>query len=108
MIVALGSSSTAGAGASSAEATYPSRLMAELARRFPTQSVIVHNRGIGGERAIDMLTRSEPLSPKGKPAALAGCRSLWGYNSLGHEPASLRLLHVLPSWLRSSSVPRFQ
>jgi hypothetical protein len=40
MIVALGSSSTAGAGASSAEATYPSRLMAELARRFPTQSVI--------------------------------------------------------------------
>src|ERR1700757_256653 len=35
MIVALGSSSTAGAGASSAEATYPSRLMAELARRFP-------------------------------------------------------------------------
>jgi acyl-CoA thioesterase I len=57
MIVALGSSSTAGAGASSAEATYPSRLMAELARRFPTQSVIVHNRGIGGERAIDMLAR---------------------------------------------------
>ena len=35
MIVALGSSSTAGAGASSTEATYPSRLMAELARRFP-------------------------------------------------------------------------
>src|SRR5262249_17326175 len=30
VIVALGSSSTAGAGASSAEATYPSRLMAEL------------------------------------------------------------------------------
>jgi lysophospholipase L1-like esterase len=57
MIVALGSSSTAGAGASSAEATYPSRLMAELARRFPTQSIIVLNRGIGGERAIDMLAR---------------------------------------------------
>jgi acyl-CoA thioesterase I len=57
MIVALGSSSTAGAGASSAEATYPSRLMAELARRFPKQSIIVLNRGIGGERAIDMLAR---------------------------------------------------
>jgi lysophospholipase L1-like esterase len=57
MIVALGSSSTAGAGASSTEATYPSRLMAELARRFPTQSIIVLNRGIGGERAIDMLAR---------------------------------------------------
>src|SRR5215468_6512958 len=57
MIVALGSSSTAGAGASSAEATYPSRLMAELARRFPTTSVIVLNRGVSGERAIDMLAR---------------------------------------------------
>jgi lysophospholipase L1-like esterase len=57
MIVALGSSSTAGAGASSAESTYPSRLMAELARRLPTQSIIVLNRGIGGERAIDMLAR---------------------------------------------------
>jgi acyl-CoA thioesterase-1 len=57
MIVALGSSSTAGAGASSTEATYPSRLMAELARRFPTQSTIVLNRGISGERAVDMLAR---------------------------------------------------
>src|SRR5262249_26582544 len=57
MIVALGSSSTAGAGASSTEATYPSRLMAELAQRFPTQSIIVLNRGVGGERAVDMLAR---------------------------------------------------
>jgi acyl-CoA thioesterase I len=57
MIVALGSSSTEGAGASSDAATYPSRLMVELARRFPTQSIIVLNRGIGGERAIDMLAR---------------------------------------------------
>src|SRR5262249_56103353 len=52
MIVALGSSSTAGAGASSAEATYPSRLMAELARRFPTQAIIVLNRGITREPAV--------------------------------------------------------
>ena len=57
VIVALGSSSTAGAGASSAEATYPSRLMAELARRLPTLSIVVLNRGIGGERAVDMLAR---------------------------------------------------
>jgi acyl-CoA thioesterase-1 len=57
MIVALGSSSTAGAGASSPEATYPSRLMAELAQRFRTQPIIVLNRGISGERAVDMLAR---------------------------------------------------
>ncbi len=57
MIVALGSSSTAGAGASSAETTYPSRLMVELAQRLQTQSIMVLNRGISGERAVDMLAR---------------------------------------------------
>jgi acyl-CoA thioesterase-1 len=57
LIVALGSSSTAGAGASSPEAAYPSRLMAELAQRFPTQPFMVLNRGVGGERAVDMLAR---------------------------------------------------
>ena len=57
MSVALGSSSTAGAGASSAETTYPSRLMVELAQRFQTQPIIVLNRGISGERAVDMLAR---------------------------------------------------
>jgi acyl-CoA thioesterase I len=57
IIVALGSSSTAGAGASSAATTYPSRLMVELAQRFPTQPITVLNRGVAGERAIDMLAR---------------------------------------------------
>ena len=57
MIVALGSSSTAGAGASSAEATYPSRLLIELSQRFHTQPITVLNRGINGERAVDMLAR---------------------------------------------------
>jgi lysophospholipase L1-like esterase len=55
--VALGSSSTAGAGASSAATTYPHRLMVELGQRFPTQPITVLNRGISGERAIDMLAR---------------------------------------------------
>jgi acyl-CoA thioesterase-1 len=57
MIVALGSSSTVGVGASSPEATYPSRLMVELAQRFQTQPIIVLNRGISGARAVDMLAR---------------------------------------------------
>src|SRR5262245_47298629 len=59
MIVALGSSSTAGAGASSPEATYPSRLMEELAQRFPTQPIMVLNRGVSGERAVETLARFE-------------------------------------------------
>jgi acyl-CoA thioesterase I len=65
MIVALGSSSTVGVGASSAEATYPSRLMVELAQRFQTQPIIVLNRGISGARAVDMLARfDESVSPE--------------------------------------------
>jgi lysophospholipase L1-like esterase len=57
LIVALGSSSTSGTGASSAAAAYPSRLMIELAQRFPTQPLMVLNRGIAGARAVDMLAR---------------------------------------------------
>jgi lysophospholipase L1-like esterase len=56
-IVALGSSSTAGAGASSATATYPSQLAVELVRRFPSQPISVLNRGINGDLATDMLAR---------------------------------------------------
>ena len=38
-IVAIGSSSTAGAGATSAEATYPSRLAIELRAKFPDHEI---------------------------------------------------------------------
>ncbi|MEA3021307.1 MAG: acyl-CoA thioesterase, partial [Alphaproteobacteria bacterium] len=56
-IVAIGSSSTAGAGASRPEASYPSRLAAELKERFPDNSITVINRGVNGEEARDMLAR---------------------------------------------------
>src|SRR5215470_16515881 len=45
-IMALGSSSTAGAGASAQAATYPARLEAELHNRFPGASITVLNRGV--------------------------------------------------------------
>jgi lysophospholipase L1-like esterase len=57
VIVALGSSSTAGAGASSDAMSYPSRLAIELAQRFPSPPMTVLNRGVGGELAVDMLSR---------------------------------------------------
>ena len=57
-IVAIGSSSTAGAGASSAAASYPNRLVVELKQHFPNHSVTVINRGVGGEEVGDMLKRS--------------------------------------------------
>jgi len=56
-IVAIGSSSTAGAGASSPAANYPSRLQAELTQLFPGHPVTVHNRGVNGEEVADMLKR---------------------------------------------------
>ena len=56
-IVAIGSSSTAGAGASSPAASYPSRLAVELQQRFPGHDITVLNRGINGEETDDMMAR---------------------------------------------------
>ena len=56
-IVAIGSSSTAGAGASSAAASYPSRLAVELKERFPERDITVLNRGVNGEESQQMLAR---------------------------------------------------
>jgi lysophospholipase L1-like esterase len=56
-IVAVGSSSTAGAGASSAAASYPNQLAVELKQHFPNHSIAVINRGVGGEEVGDMLKR---------------------------------------------------
>jgi len=54
-IVAIGSSSTAGAGASSPEMSYPSRLQAELQALMPRVPVTVINRGVNGEESREML-----------------------------------------------------
>jgi len=58
-VVAVGSSSTAGAGASSPAASYPSRLAVELQDRFPTLAITVINRGVNGEETPDMMARFE-------------------------------------------------
>ena len=58
-IVAIGSSSTAGAGASSPDASYPSRLAVELKQRFPLQDITVLNRGVNGDETEDMMARFE-------------------------------------------------
>ena len=58
-IVAIGSSSTAGAGASSAAASYPSRLAVELKQRFPGHDIVVFNRGVSGEETEQMMARFE-------------------------------------------------
>jgi lysophospholipase L1-like esterase len=57
IIVAIGSSSTAGARATSAAATYPSRLAVELRKLFPGRDIEVFNRGVNGEETADMMAR---------------------------------------------------
>jgi acyl-CoA thioesterase-1 len=57
VVVAMGSSSTSGYGASSPAATYPSRLQEELTRAFPGASITVVNKGVGGNELADMLKR---------------------------------------------------
>jgi lysophospholipase L1-like esterase len=58
-IVALGSSSTAGSGASSPAASYPAQLDDELERRFGGWDFKVMNLGVGGQLASDMLERMD-------------------------------------------------
>lgn len=58
-IVAIGSSSTSGAGASSPAMNYPSRLAVELKTLFPRLDIKVLNRGVSGETTLEMLARFE-------------------------------------------------
>jgi lysophospholipase L1-like esterase len=59
VIVAIGSSSTEGVGASDPAHAYPAVLADELRRRWPRLSVTVINKGISGERISGALGRFE-------------------------------------------------
>jgi acyl-CoA thioesterase I len=59
VIVAIGSSSTEGVGASDPAHAYPAVLADELRRRWPHLSVTVINKGIGGELVSAVLGRFE-------------------------------------------------
>jgi len=57
VIVAFGSSSTQGHGATSPEFNYPNRLAAQLRRQYPAADITVVNAGKGGEDAPEMMKR---------------------------------------------------
>jgi lysophospholipase L1-like esterase len=65
-IVALGSSSTLGLGASNSQAAWPARLQAVLAARLSGTDVRVVNRGLARQTAAQMVERidSDVLSEK--------------------------------------------
>jgi acyl-CoA thioesterase-1 len=81
-IVALGSSSTAGAGASAARFSYPSRLAVALAQRYPGATVQIVNRGINGEDAWENLARLDIDVLAAKPDLV-----IWqmGTNAILHD-----------------------
>jgi acyl-CoA thioesterase I len=92
-IVAIGSSSTAGAGASSPGANYPSRLQVELKRRFPGHPITVFNRGVNGEEIADMLKRFDTAVLAAKPDLVLwqlGTNSVLRDHQLTDHGASIR------------------
>lgn len=64
-ILAIGSSSTEGVGASGKDKTYPARLGALLREGLPGRSVDIVNAGIGGETAPQTLQRLKALLRQG-------------------------------------------
>lgn len=66
-IVAIGSSSTAGAGATSPSTSYPSQLAGELSRMFPENGIVMLNRGANGEEASQMMARFKTQVVDEKP-----------------------------------------
>jgi acyl-CoA thioesterase I len=58
-VVAVGSSSTYGEGASSPDWSYPGRLRLELAYRFPSLNIAVVNCGVNGDNDYDKRARFE-------------------------------------------------
>lgn len=92
-IVAIGSSSTAGAGASSPEASYPNRLQAALRERFPGAAITVINRGINGQDAPEMLARFDSDVAAYKPTLViwqAGVNALFRPDGLATAGPELR------------------
>jgi acyl-CoA thioesterase I len=91
-IVAIGSSSTYGEGASSPSWSYPSRLQLELVHRFPRRDIRVVNRGVNGDNDYDKRQRFQRDVIAEKPDIV-----LWqlGTNSMLHGNPLERHLPVL-------------
>jgi acyl-CoA thioesterase-1 len=93
-IVALGSSSTAGMGASSPANFYPARLEAELHELFPEMDISVVNRGVSGEEAPQMVARLEKSVVAERPDLVlwqVGTNAILDREKLGNEASWVRL-----------------
>jgi lysophospholipase L1-like esterase len=101
-IVAVGSSSTFGAGASSSAAAYPSRLAVELKTLFPKETINVVNRGVNGEEVTDMLRRFADGVLKEKPDLVlwqVGTNSVLRDKPLGLKSAGADVVLIDPQYV---------
>lgn len=92
-IVAMGSSSTWGAGASGPAANYPNQLAADLKARFPKHSFTILNAGVGGEEVVDMLKRFDTAVVAVKPDLVLwqlGTNSIIRDHKVGDHGATIR------------------
>lgn len=83
IVVALGSSSTQGAGATTPARAYPAQLEVSLRQALPNVPLHVVNLGRGGERAGAMIARIETEVAAYRPDVV-----IWqtGVNDLLHQP----------------------
>ncbi len=92
-ILALGSSSTAGVGASTEEMTYPHRLETKLRILFPNAQINVLNRGVSGEDASEMLERLDGELKQDRPDLVlwqVGTNALLRANGIDAEAPLIR------------------
>ncbi|WGD31813.1 SGNH/GDSL hydrolase family protein [Ancylobacter sp. WKF20] len=93
VIVAIGSSSTAGAGASTPDGAYPAQLQAQLRERFPGADITVLNRGVNGQDAPEMLARFDTDVAAAQPTLViwqSGVNALFRDNGLSTAEGQLR------------------
>lgn len=92
VIVAVGSSSTGGAGASSPAFAYPHRLGGELRKHFSGGRITMINRGVNGETAPEMVARLDREVLSENPDLV-----LWqlGTNAVVRDHNILPLYHVV-------------
>jgi acyl-CoA thioesterase-1 len=92
-IVAIGSSSTWGSGASSPAGNYPNQLALDLKARFPTHAFTVLNAGVGGEEVADMLKRFDTAVVAVRPDLVLwqlGTNSVIRDQKIGAHESSIR------------------
>lgn len=103
-ILAIGSSSTQGHGASTPSHSYPARLAAELNQRLPKLRVTVLNRGVGGEVAASTVRRLLAEAKSEKPDLV-----IWqvGTNDAVRGVASVEMAKIIETgidFLRSRGI----